>query len=425
MFYLSGLDHIALASTVRRLFSRVTDSDAYHSALWLGCQRIGQTETEIDGEAHAIFSSTPSELAELNEAWIAAPAEISEVLNNRGLEGTHLAPEIFATIPAEAKAAALNAGALFRTDEARLLVAALKPMPEVIITALSAPLLDRGGSRLTQLWSAIEPPGKDLAFSAPYASAKKRVQTMMGHRGPKFTAAYSRYLLNEKAAVLPRSTSGDFEELREYRSGDDIRQIDWHAYARSDKFLVRKYREREYRPVKLLVDPEWLYEGFDETGESAPVLNELRVETLFTHLLLAEMEGVPIDLVILSRDGGHALTDLHGNGIIHKKEFHDCLSRLMSHLESVVREEGAVYQGGRRTGYNLFSSNPGFRKGELVVCAFAKSNLSTSQRALEALRRNGCFVHIVPGSNRLSESDLRRYLKAKHEREGMLKQKEQ
>jgi len=45
-----------------------------------------------------------------------------------------------------------------------------------------------------------------------------------------------------------------FEELREYRQGDDIRSIDWRATARLRAPYVRVYSEERERPVLLVVD---------------------------------------------------------------------------------------------------------------------------------------------------------------------------
>jgi uncharacterized protein (DUF58 family) len=46
----------------------------------------------------------------------------------------------------------------------------------------------------------------------------------------------------------------NFEELRNYLPGDDIRNVDWKASARSKRPQVRVYTEERDRPVWLLVD---------------------------------------------------------------------------------------------------------------------------------------------------------------------------
>ena len=46
----------------------------------------------------------------------------------------------------------------------------------------------------------------------------------------------------------------DFEELRSYVAGDDVRSIDWRVTARVQKPYVRVYSEERDRPTMLVVD---------------------------------------------------------------------------------------------------------------------------------------------------------------------------
>ena len=49
-------------------------------------------------------------------------------------------------------------------------------------------------------------------------------------------------------------TSLEFQEYREYMPGDDIRHLDWSAYARSDSLMVRLYREEISPRLEVLLD---------------------------------------------------------------------------------------------------------------------------------------------------------------------------
>ena len=73
-----------------------------------------------------------------------------------------------------------------------------------------------------------------------------------------------RYCLRLPRA-LPRGMDGErlgagtgasleFQDFREYVPGDDLRHIDWAAYARSDQLMVRLYREEIAPRVDLVVD---------------------------------------------------------------------------------------------------------------------------------------------------------------------------
>lgn len=46
----------------------------------------------------------------------------------------------------------------------------------------------------------------------------------------------------------------EFDQIREYQRGDDVRFIDWNASARMDTLLVKQYREERSRTVMLAVD---------------------------------------------------------------------------------------------------------------------------------------------------------------------------
>ena len=46
----------------------------------------------------------------------------------------------------------------------------------------------------------------------------------------------------------------DFDEVREYQAGDDIRSIDWRVSARTQKIYTKVYKEEKERPILLGVD---------------------------------------------------------------------------------------------------------------------------------------------------------------------------
>jgi uncharacterized protein (DUF58 family) len=60
-------------------------------------------------------------------------------------------------------------------------------------------------------------------------------------------------LAGERASKL-RGRGLEFEELRAYVAGDDVRTIDWRVTARTNRPFVRSYREERDRPLLLLVD---------------------------------------------------------------------------------------------------------------------------------------------------------------------------
>ncbi len=76
-------------------------------------------------------------------------------------------------------------------------------------------------------------------------------------------AAVARYALlatDQRLSMLgilkrPRRGEGlDFHQLREYRQGDTLRQIDWKASARSRKLISREYQDERDQQVVFLLD---------------------------------------------------------------------------------------------------------------------------------------------------------------------------
>jgi len=49
-------------------------------------------------------------------------------------------------------------------------------------------------------------------------------------------------------------SSLEYKDFREYQPGDDLRHIDWHAYARSDKLIVKRFHEEVTPHLDLIVD---------------------------------------------------------------------------------------------------------------------------------------------------------------------------
>ena len=60
-------------------------------------------------------------------------------------------------------------------------------------------------------------------------------------------------LIGDSRSAL-KGTGFEFDQIREYQMGDDVRFIDWKATARSNKFLVKEYMEERSRVIVLAVD---------------------------------------------------------------------------------------------------------------------------------------------------------------------------
>ncbi|MEO6821712.1 MAG: DUF58 domain-containing protein [Candidatus Nanopelagicales bacterium] len=60
--------------------------------------------------------------------------------------------------------------------------------------------------------------------------------------------------LDGRTAVMVRGQGTEFDSLREYVAGDDVRSIDWRATARTADVMVRTWRPERDRRVVIVVD---------------------------------------------------------------------------------------------------------------------------------------------------------------------------
>lgn len=60
-------------------------------------------------------------------------------------------------------------------------------------------------------------------------------------------------LLGSRKSVR-KGSSAEFSDFREYMPGDDIRSIDWNAYARLDRLYIKEYMEEKESSVSIFLD---------------------------------------------------------------------------------------------------------------------------------------------------------------------------
>ena len=51
-----------------------------------------------------------------------------------------------------------------------------------------------------------------------------------------------------------RGASMIFAEHRDYRPGDDLRMLDWRAFARNDRYTVKRFEQETHLRGSLLLD---------------------------------------------------------------------------------------------------------------------------------------------------------------------------
>lgn len=107
---------------------------------------------------------------------------------------------------------------------------------------------------------------------------------------PEVLQALSRYQLGlpripvagRSGELMGRGTGSslEFQEYREYLPGDDIRHLDWGAYARSDTLMVRLYREEISPRTEIYLDASRSM----STGDGAKARVARQLAALFLQL---------------------------------------------------------------------------------------------------------------------------------------------
>jgi hypothetical protein len=231
-------------------------------------------------------------------------------------------------------------------------------------------------------------------------AAWQRSQTWVAdHTGLRaFHAPYQRFLQHATGLVIAKGISGEFTDYREYRQGDDLRLIDHKASARLGKTLVRLLAEREAHHINLVYDADLLWEG--ESWKSGDSVNEAMVD-LFTHLHLAELQGVNLDLWICHRGGVSRLPNLvrtRNSGAQSRyttAEFREELSETLSGyfgLRGFEDEwlEDPVYE------QNLLAHCGDKLLGDrILVCRIDEDNMDANLPMLSFLRKKGAKIAVV------------------------------
>jgi uncharacterized protein (DUF58 family) len=105
-------------------------------------------------------------------------------------------------------------------------------------------------------YPTVKPRGqRPAAASGVYADLDALIRLQFQARGFSFLPHQPvQSLLAGRRASRLRGRGLNFEEIRRYLPGDDIRSMDWHITARTRKPHVRVYTEERDRPVLLVVD---------------------------------------------------------------------------------------------------------------------------------------------------------------------------
>lgn len=199
----------------------------------------------------------------------------------------------------------------------------------------------------------------------------------------KLLEALNRFDLNIKAVTSSgergerrskrRGQSVEYADHREYTFGDDLRRLDWHAYARLEQMLIRLYAAEEALPLEVIID---LSASMD-FGEPSKYVQAARIGCCLTQIAL--LKGTPTRWRIASNKNLEPVM-LRGRGVLPK---------ILGVLDELVPEGTAVMAETLKR-----SALAGPRRKALVVLTDGYDR-DAIRPTLRALRAGGTEINLI------------------------------
>lgn len=197
--------------------------------------------------------------------------------------------------------------------ERRLVSLGLRPFRRGERRALHVTVRSLGPLGLWARQATLDAPGR-IRVLPPFTARK--------HLASRLTRLKE---LDGRTSLLVRGQGTEFDSLREYVRGDDVRSIDWRATARRADVMVRTWRPERDRRVVIVID----------TGRTsaARVDSEPRLDTAFEAALLlaalASRAGDRVDFIAWDR---------RVRGRVHGAKGAELLSRMVDAMALIEPE---------------------------------------------------------------------------------------
>jgi len=91
-----------------------------------------------------------------------------------------------------------------------------------------------------------------------------------------------------------RGSSVEFADFRSYKPGDDLRRLDWNAYARLGRLFMRLYHDEQNATVHLLLD---ISNSMDTGGDANKLRWSKQLVGALGYVALAELDRVTVSAV--------------------------------------------------------------------------------------------------------------------------------
>ena len=126
---------------------------------------------------------------------------------------------------------------------------------------------------------------------------------------------------------LRRGAGMEFSQYKNYQPGDDLRQLDWKMFARSDRYYIREAEVDTGIAVRFVVDTSASMGHRDGTSGGISKLEYARfLVAALAHL--AHTQGDAVGLFVLTDREGHLVNLTPRHDAVHRQRFWHQLERL-------------------------------------------------------------------------------------------------
>ncbi len=141
----------------------------------------------------------------------------------------------------------------------------------------------------------------------------------------------------------------EFDEVREYQHGDDVRTIDWNVTSRAGRPFVKRYVEERELTVMLLIDMS-ASGTFGSAGKTkSEIVAEISALLAFSAIKNNDRVGAilftdRVEKFIPPRRGSTHVLRVIREVLFHKPEHRGtCIQKALEHLNLVVRKRSVVF----------------------------------------------------------------------------------
>jgi len=174
---------------------------------------------------------------------------------------------------------------------------------------------------------------------------------------------------------MRRGRSPEFADFRNYTPGDDYRLIDWNAYARLDRFMLRLFVAEEELPLNIFVD----LSGSMDWGSPNKAVSARRLAGAIAYVALAALDRVRLTVFADGPASG---------GAPHRgrRAVHELFARLQSFPVGGPTDYAKLV-------WPIARQQPGMTV--LITDGLGESPIEPAINALQQARQEGAILQIL------------------------------